>query len=70
MPETNQSIGVNATISDVWAKLNYFHNFSWAPNVITNVDIVGDIDGSQVGAKRILNKAFHETLVKIDNDNY
>ena len=69
MPETNQSIDINAPISDVWAKLNDFHNFSWAPNVITSVDKVGDVDGSQVGAKRVLNKAFHETLVEIDNSN-
>ena len=70
MPETNQSIDINAPISDVWAKLNNFHNFSWAPNVITSVDKVGDIDGGQVGAKRVLNSAFHETLVEIDNNNY
>ena len=70
MPETNQSIDINAPISDVWAKLNNFHNFSWAPNVITSVDKVGVIDGGQVGAKRVLNNAFHETLVEIDNKNY
>ena len=70
MPETNQSIDINAPISDVWAKLNNFHDFSWAPNVITSVDKVGDIDGGQVGAKRVLNNAFHETLVEIDNNNY
>ncbi len=70
MPVTNQFIDINAPISDVWAKLNDFHNFSWATNVITSVEKVGDIDGSQVGAKRVLNNAFHETLVEIDNDNY
>ncbi len=70
MPETNQSIDINVPISDVWAKLNNFHNFSWAPNVITSVDKVGDIDGGQVGAQRVLNNAFHETLVEIDNNNY
>ena len=70
MPATDQSIDINAPIADVWAKLNDFHNFSWAPNVITSVDKVGDVDGTQVGAKRVLNKAFHETLVEIDNSNY
>ena len=70
MPETNQSIDINAPISDVWAKLNNFHDFSWAPNVIASVDKVGNIDGGQVGAKRILNNAFHETLVEIDNNAY
>ena len=70
MPETNQFIDINAPIADVWVKLNNFHDFSWAPNVITNVDKVGDIDGSQVGAKRVLNNAFYETLVEIDSNNY
>jgi len=70
MPETKQYIDINAPISDVWAKLNNFHNLSWAPNVITSMDKVGDTDGDQVGAKRVLNNAFHETLVEIDNDNY
>ena len=70
MPETNQSININAPIADVWSKLNDFHDFSWAPNVITNVDKIGDISGNQAGAKRILNNAFHETLVEIDNEAY
>jgi len=70
MPETNQSIDINAPISDVWEKLKNFHDLSWAPNVITSVDKVGDIDGRQVGAKRVLNNAFHEKLVEIDNNNY
>ena len=70
MPATNQSIDVEAPISEVWSRLNNFHDFSWAPNVITNVDKIGDIDGGTVGAKRVLNGAFHETLVEMDNDNY
>ena len=70
MPETNQSIDIKAPISDVWDKLNDFHNISWAPNVITGVEKIGDIDGGKVGAKRILNSAFHETLVEIDNSTY
>lgn len=70
MPETNQSIDINAPITEVWSKLNNFHDFSWAPNVITGVEKVGDIDGNTVGAKRVLNGAFHETLVEINNDDY
>ena len=70
MPVTNQSIDISAPISDVWAKLSDFHNLSWAPNVIASVDKVGDVDGGQVGAKRVLNNAFHETLVAIDNSHY
>ena len=70
MPNTNQSIIINKPVKDVWQKLNNFHDFSWAPNVITSVDKIGDIDGGSVGAKRILNKAFQETLVEINNDEH
>ena len=69
MPLTSQSTVINAPVSDIWNRVRNFHDFSWAPNVITNVEKVGDIDGSSVGAKRILNGVFHETLVEIDDDN-
>jgi len=70
MPSTNQSKDIDAPISEVWSRFNNFHDLSWASNVITNVEKVGNIDGRKVGAKRILNDAFHETLVEIDNDKY
>jgi hypothetical protein len=31
---------------------------------------VGDIDGGTPGARRILNNAFHETLIDINNDEH
>lgn len=68
MPSTDQSIVINATISEVWNRFSNFHDLSWAPNVISGVDKVGDIDGNKVGAKRVLNNAFHETLVEMNND--
>ena len=43
---------------------------SWAPGVITLVTKVGDKNGNKVGAKRVLNDAFHETLTMIDADKY
>ena len=70
MPSTNQSVVINAPIAEVWSRFSNFHDFSWAPNVISGVDKVGDIDGNTVGAKRILNNAFHETLVEVNNDKY
>ena len=70
MPSTEQSIVVNAPVAEVWKRLRDFHDFSWAPRVISGVDKVGDIDGSSVGAKRILNGAFHETLIEISDDGY
>ena len=70
MPTTNQSIVVDAPIEDVWSRFIDFHNLSWAPNVISNVEKVGDVDGGIPGAKRILNNAFHETLIEINSDEY
>ncbi len=64
MPTTNQSTVVNAPIADVWSRFDNFHDLSWAPNVITHVEKEGSIDGSSVGAKRILNNAFYETLIE------
>lgn len=70
MPSTNQFIDIDAPIQDVWARIYDFHDFSWAPNVITRVDKIGNAKGGDVGAKRILNNVFHETLVEIDHDKY
>ena len=70
MPATSQSILVPAPITAVWTRLSNFHDFSWAPNVITHVEQVGDRAGNEVGAKRILNQVFHETLIEIDTDQH
>jgi hypothetical protein len=70
MPSTSQSIVVPAPVAEVWARLSNFHDFSWAPNVITHVEQVGDVAGNEVGAKRILNQVFHETLIEIDGDRH
>ena len=70
MPSTNQSKVINAPIADVWNRVSDFHDFSWAPNVITNVEKVGAIDGRSIGAKRILNNVFHKTLIEMNNDEY
>ena len=70
MPTTDQSMVVAAPIAEVWTRFTDFLDLSWAPNVVSSVDKVGDIDGGTPGAKRILNNAFHETLIEIDNDEY
>lgn len=68
MPSTSQSVTINASAADVWRRFSDFHDLSWAKKVITNVEKVGDLGGNQVGAKRILNGVFHETLIEMDND--
>ena len=58
---------VNAPVDTVWAALRNFHDLSWAPQVITSLEKVGDASSDQIGAKRLLNGAFHETLRGLDD---
>lgn len=69
MPRTYQSIVVNAPADLVWAKLRNFHELSFAPQVVTKLERVGDKAGDQIGAQRILNGAIHETLLALDEKN-
>ncbi len=59
---------VNAAPDTVWKALRNFHDLSWSSNVVEDVTPVGDVAGTEVGAKRILNNAFHETLHVLDDD--
>jgi carbon monoxide dehydrogenase subunit G len=68
MGSTNQEIEINAPVDTVWQAIRDFHNMGWAPNVITNLETVGDKPGDAPGAGRILNGAFHETLQTLDDD--
>jgi len=63
-------VEIKAPINKVWETIRDFHDMSWAPSVITSVIKVGDKHGNEVGAKRVLNDAFHETLTKIDESNF
>ncbi len=57
---------VDAPVDTVWGALRNFHDLSWAPQVITSLEKVGSAAGDQIGAKRLLNNAFHETLRGLD----
>jgi len=70
MPTCYQSIIVSAPIEKVWDKVRNFHDMSWAELVITQCDAVGNVSATDVGAKRILNNAFHETLLECNDDEY
>lgn len=59
---------INAPADQVWETLKNFHDLSWSKNVVTDVEKVGDKKGDEAGAKRILNNAFHETLLSVDPD--
>ncbi len=66
MGKTYQSTVVNAPVETVWNAISNFHDLWWAPNVITGVDIVGDAGPREVGAGRVLNGVFQETLRTLD----
>lgn len=69
MGKTYQSIHINASADKVWSLINNFHDMSWTPNVITSCVNTGEFAGDQVGARRALNDAFHETMLELDHDN-
>ena len=58
---------VNAPVDTVWTALRNFHDMSSFPNVIESCEAIGDTPGTQIGAKRILNGVFHETLRGLDD---
>lgn len=61
---------VNAPVEKVWARLRDFHDLSWCSNVVSKVDKVNATPGTQIGAKRVLNGAFHETLLALDDSEH
>jgi Polyketide cyclase / dehydrase and lipid transport len=68
MGKTYPSIVINAPADKVWAAIRNFHDMSWAPHVVTRVEVVGSKKGDEVGAGRVLNDAFHETLRELKDD--
>ena len=70
MGQCYNSTIVNSSIEKVWRTIMNFHDMSWGSDVITKVEAVGNKDGTEVGSKRILNDAFHETLVSIDEHSF
>lgn len=57
------SIVVDAPIDVVWNRIKDFHDFSWAPTLIKKTENVGTKDGTTVGAKRLLNGQFLDTMI-------
>jgi len=70
MSNLTNTIEIQAQVSKVWETIRDFHDMSWAPGVITEVKKVGEKNGSEIGAQRILNDTFHETLIKLDSDGH
>ena len=59
---------IPAPVDAVWARLRDFHDLSAFPNVIESVVKQGDAAGTQIGAGRLLNGVFSETLVGLDDE--
>ncbi len=59
---------IDAPCDAVWETIRDFHDLSWAEGVITKLTPEGDAGGGEVGAARVLNEVFHETLRSIDHD--
>lgn len=70
MPRCYQSIIVHAPIEKVWETIKNFHDMSWSSSVIEQCEAVGEIGGTEVGAKRILNGVFHETLLECNDHEH
>ena len=70
MGSTYQSIIIHAAPQLVWAAIRNFHDVSWTPNVVASLEVVSDKDGDEIGAGRVLNGVFHETLRELDDDGH
>jgi len=70
MGKCYNSIQIASPAATVWATISDFHDMSWAPGVIASLDKVGEKNGNEVGAKRVLNGVFHETLTEVDPDDF
>ncbi|TKJ37187.1 MAG: polyketide cyclase [Planctomycetes bacterium B3_Pla] len=67
MGKCYNSVVIEAPCEKVWETICNFHDLAWAAGVVTEVEAEGDLKGDQVGAKRIINDAFHETLLTLDD---
>lgn len=70
MGKCYQKIEIEAPVGKVWDTISNFHDLSWAPDVVTSVDTIGDKNGNEIGAGRILNGVFYETLTVLDPQNF
>ena len=70
MLSTDQSIVVNKPLESVWQSIRNFHDLSWSQNVVASCEVVGDVSGTEAGAKRLLNGVFHETLIELNDADH
>lgn len=66
MGQTYQSTVIGAPVEKVWDAVRNFHDLGWAPGVVRSLEAGGSAKGDQIGAQRVINGVFHETLVEFD----
>lgn len=69
MGQCYNSIIIDAPASEVWNAVRNFHDMTWAAGVVETLDVVGDKGPEEVGAARLLNGAFAETLIEINDES-
>lgn len=70
MHKCYQSIVIPAPINFVWDIVKDFHDMKWAKSIIETCEAVGSKNGSEVGAKRILNGDYHQTLLDFNEHEH
>lgn len=68
MGQCYNSAVIAAPVDRVWQALRDFHDLSWAAGVVEKVETLGNKAGTEVGAQRVLNGAFRETLIELDDN--
>jgi len=70
MGDCYNKIEIHSPISEVWNTISNFHDMTWATGVSINVSKVGDKEGTDIGAKRVINGSIHETLTNFDPNTF
>mgnify|MGYP001827227115 FL=1 len=65
----HQPIKVAARAGQVWRTVRDFHDFSWS-TTIASCEAIGSKPGNVVGAQRLLNGAFADTLIEHNDGTY
>lgn len=70
MPSTYQFTTVNAPIEEVWQVIKPFYRLDWAPDVVSSIEVLNHLPDGAIGAKRLINGVFPETLKEINEDKF
>ena len=66
MPGVHAKLMIDAPVEQVWNKIKDFHDFSWAPEIVSSCTAIGDIEGNTPGSKRLINEALVDRLLEYD----